>query len=626
MYRITIDSNVIPDYDVITNIKPPEEKLEYDFNKLISSETTITLNNINAAKLKYDDEIDGSIFYGSSWYNKSISIEDTDTGVIVWNGRIRNVKKTDSNGRVEVTSVSYVKDIIDAECVLVTGSTTDVTPATIIYTLLSTVVGIPTSAINKTSFDTASVTQAANNGYLIINYTQGQNIKCSDAIAEILRITSSNLYLVNNIIYYSQKSVYTGSQNTQIDESMIFPLSFSSEFDSSTIYNSFYIAYKSGTSVVYQAPTSTPTYASYSQTTYGVKTFTVPNKEGGISTSSTDNFKLLIKYQAGALYYGTLAVSLNHMPKKIAKIDLKKSLANKVYLNNFLDITYKHLLNEPVRVIERKLDAAKMSLSVEFLNKPYPTVVRDMIKPAAVNLVSVKSYIYDTIEIAWTPSRDAGFYAYQIEFSSTLNTFKGAYCEQGFSPILITSPTIKDGLCTYQLSGFENVATYYFRIRVIDTARNISDPSNVVEYVVNPLAKPDVAAQLYHCEGDLLTTLSFKDGVGVAPAGYTTYDDFNYDTTTYGYAGVYLSDILTNTNAFKTMQIKSNQTADYFIIQYRSYTDGIYGTWQDFVPVFSNNYMCYAASNINYQYIQIRVIYNIPYLYPTYTLQIIAIN
>lgn len=623
MYEIYANNQLIPNSDVISISQFPDEKLKFDFKNMVSQKISVDVNNID--KSKYDDTYQGSLFYQSSWYNASFKIVDTRYNLTIWNGRIKNIKRDEGKKKLTIESTNYVKDIIDTTCIISAGSLSNITPAEIIYSILKDVVLIPESSINKTSFDNAKAIQSANSGYMIVNYTAENNVKCSDVINEILRITSSYVYTINNIIYYSQVSPYTNRQNLLVDESSIISGTYTDEYNYENVLNDYKIAYKSSDTVVsFAVPGTSPSYITLSKSKYGTRFFTVPDDDQKSTTPS--NYRVLLKSLASATYYGGLVLSLNHYAKKIAKFNISKDLTN-VYLNTFIDVNFNNLVREPMRTIERKINNKDITITAEMLNFPYESVERDKIKPESVQLTNVKHFINNKIQLQWTQSEDAGFSAYQIEFSTSPTDFTDCYSAEGYSPIIIEEPEIIDGLCSFKLSDFFDTAKYYFRIKVIDTAGNISEPSNVLTLDVHYIENPGIEPQYYHCEGDLLTGVYFKDGVGTPPSGFTTYGDDYYGDVVYTYSAFYQSDIISNSEGFKNIKFITNQLTDYYDVQYRTYNNGLYGEWNNLNSIIINNQYGFET-NIESEptQIQIKVLFKLPYLYGTFNIKLYLVN
>ncbi|MBI5207878.1 MAG: hypothetical protein HY934_08815, partial [Candidatus Firestonebacteria bacterium] len=366
MIKVYKNDVLIP--DVIGISEPATEKLEFSFQNLISATLSIDINNIDITK--YDDEIPGSLFYGD-WYNSNLKCIDTDTNIMIWNGRIKNIKKNDSKAILTIESNNYIKEIVDTTCEINTGSLSNITPSEIILQIIKDVCGIPESAINITSFDIAKAVQVANQGFMITNYAKEANVKCGVVINEIRRITSSYLYTVNNILYYSQFQLYNGELNQLIEEKQIIAGSYSSEYNIENIFNDFSIVYKSSDSLVaYAVPDTIPDYITVSKNKYGTKKFLVPSDEVKEVTPSA--YKILLKSLTSARYYGNLVRSSSHAPKKIVSLTISDTVQD-INLNSMIDLNYKHLHREPMRVIERKNNTKKshtINLKAEMVNFP----------------------------------------------------------------------------------------------------------------------------------------------------------------------------------------------------------------------------------------------------------------
>lgn len=631
MLQVFVDGTEINQSDIVKISSPADEKLKFEFSSLISAKISVELNNSDRSK--YDDTYEGAFFNLLSWYNKTLRIVDTTYNMITWEGRIKNLKRDDGKKRLTIESTNYIKDIIDKDCIISAGSLSNITPSEIIYSILTDVVSIPAAAINITSFDNAKAVQAANSGYIIVNYDAESSTQCSSVVNEILRITSSYLYTINNIIYYHQFSPYSGAQNLLIDESMIVAASFSDEYNSENIFNDFNVAYKSSDTVVaYATPATTPTYITVSKAKFGTHSFNVPDEDQDSTTPG--DFNILLKSLTSARYYGELVRQSNHYMKKICKFNILKSVSG-IYLNTFIDMDYSNLVREPMRITGRKIAEKYVTITAEFLNFPYDQVERDDIRPDPVKLVSVKHFVDSQVEMQWTMSPDPGFYQYIVEFSTSPVDFQNEYSAEGYSPVLVQDPDIINGLCRFRLSNFEDTAKYYFRVKVQDTAGNIGLPSNVVTLNVNYLTKPAVNACFYHCSGDIVTGLAFADGIGslsgdIAVSGeYTTYDDFNYGADYYEYAGMYRSGVLCNTEGFHSVVLITNQPTDYYDVAMRSYdtVTASYGEWINLTGIEVSGEYGYIAEPDNVpDYLQFRVCFDVPNLYDPFSIHIYSIN
>lgn len=627
MIDVYINDFLIPYSDVKKIPEPQTEKLQFSFQSLIATTQSIDLNNID--KTKYDDEVKGSLLYNIDWYNANLKCIDRDNDLVIWNGRIKNIKKNDSTETLTIESANYIKEIVDSVCELTTGSTTNVTPSEIIYKLIVDVCGIPATALNMHSFDMAKAIQTTNNGFMIINFTKEANMNCGAVINEILRITSSYLYAINNILYYSQFQLYDGDHYTLIDESTITPSSYSSEYEDKNIYNDYSIVYKSSDSLIaYAVPDTTPNYILTSKKLYGTSKFLVPKDE--VTSTLPSAYKILFKSLVSARYYGNLIRTASHYAKKVATFTIKNKIPD-INLNTIVDVTYKHLQREPMRILEKKYNQKNntISLKAEMVNFPYAVIDRDKTPPITVGLIDVKYGIENTVELYWTKSDDIGYKQYLIEFSTSITDFEREFSYEGYSPITVLTPIMKDGLCTYKISGLQEDAIYYFRIRVMDNAWNISDPSNILSLAFTTMASPEYTAEYYHCSGDLINGLTFVDGVGTAPSGYNTYDDATYDDFNYGFAGYHVSKYYICVDGFSKMVLKSNQPGTYYTVQCRTYADGVNGEWIDldeYTSGIDNKYKIEFDADDKPEVIQFRIFFKPLNYSNTYNMIIDTVN
>lgn len=624
MIRVYKDDVLIPNADIISISEPATEKLQFNFQNLISATLSVDINNVDITK--YDDEIVGSMFYGS-WYNANLKCIDDETNVTIWNGRIKNIRKNDAKATLTIESNNYIKEIVDTVCEVSMGNLSNATPSEIIYTLITGVCGIPVSAININSFDTAKSIQIANSGYIIATYTKEANVNCGSVINEILRITSSYLYTVNNILYYSQFKLYTGDLNALIDENQIIASSYTAEYSADNIFNDYSIVYYSSSSLVaYAVPESTPTFIAESKIKYGTKKFLVPSDE--VKETTPASYKILLKSLTSARYYGDLIRSSSHYAKKIINLTVKDSIVD-LNLNSMFDVNYKHLKREPIRIIERKVNQNKHSVNIkaEMVNFPYAVIDRDKTPPIPIALIDVTYGIGNSVELYWTRSNDSGLKQYIIEFSTSITDFEKEYSDEGYSPLPVENPIMKDGLCTYKLSGLKEDAIYYFRIRVADSSLNISEPSNVISLQFQSLTAPSILPQLYHCAGDLINGLSFQDGVGVAPSGFITYDFVNYDTALYSYAGIYTSGFYTCYGGFKKVTFITNQPAEYYVVQVSEYKDGVSSAWTNLNSYTAGTVYTFEADFTDLPtIIQFRVLFAPLNYSNTYSIQLNTVN
>ena len=518
MIKVFIDDIEIPESDIKKISEPAIEKLKFNFNNLISATLTIELSNVYPEK--YDEEIENSFFGQRNWYNMNIKLYDTDTELYIWDGRIKNIKKSDSNHILKIESNNYIKEIVETTCYVNMGLLNDVTPSDLIKHLIVNVCNIPESAVNSVSFDQAKGVQTANDCYIIANYSADGNIKVGAVINEILRITSSSLFTINNILYYSQFELYDGDPYKLIDESMILKGSYDAEYDSENIVNDYRIAYRvDENNVGFAVPSSTPDYITNSISNHGERRFSVPNEDIGDNPSS---YRLLLKNYDSAKFCGDLKREANHFIKKICKFKVKDDIDD-LYLNTNIDFSYKHLSREPMRIIERKVQPKNKTIDIkaEMLNFPFAIIDRDKTPPPPTYIVQVREGLQNSVEVLWTPSDDPQLREYILYFSRSTTDMEGEFCDQGHSPLTIQNPELKEGLASITLTGLVQGAIYYFRIEVVDKALNVSLPSNLVSFTIPPIMNLPLfkSAVVYRTDGNIY------DGVYLSASGIT-YEDY----------------------------------------------------------------------------------------------------
>ncbi len=306
-----------------------------------------------------------------------------------------------------------------------------------------------------------------------------------------------------------------------------------------------------------------------SRTRYGTKTFIVPEDE--VDSSTPADYNILCKSLTSARYYGDLAVQIGHYIKKLINIDIRDSVEG-VALNTLVDISYKHWVREPARVIERKISKDKHTAKIkaELINFPYQFVSRDKIIPNPVVLANVKHYINNIVDVYWTVSSETEFKQYLLEFSTSKVDYKNEYSEQGYSPIAFVTPEFKMGLCKASLSGLLPDSKYYFRVKVMDLSLNISNPSNVMSLTTANISKPPSSIEAYNCTGNLESGLSFSRGSGMLPAGYPSFGSFKFGELTFYPAGIYISEYYTCVDGFSSVFLEANNY-NYFKVQYQAY-------------------------------------------------------
>jgi len=583
----------IPETDVI-KVSENTQAIKFNFGNMIASTLTITLlNNVPAT---YDFEYSASLL-SEGWYNEPVVITDNETDSIVWRGRIKNVKKTDSG--IEIISKNFIKDLIDTDVCQSVGADKITTPAEVILYILTQIVEIPstTDYIDLASFETARTLQAGNSGYLRILYDLDNTADASSIIQEICRITCSDLYLVKNRIYYKQWQAFTANDVADHSINRIVEGSYKAEHSDKNIFNDYRISYLNST-VVSRAKYSGSSYSS-SISKYGERRFKVP--EDRIDSSTPEDFRILLTTATGASYYGGLQLQRNSSIKRIAKFSLDWEHID-IQLYDLLSFNYEDYVGEPLRVISRKPDAdsSKIEIEAEFLNLD-ESVTIDTTPPDAIELVSLIPQSDDSLKVYWNPSLVSDLSGYKIYFSDSSTVWEEQYLANvGFSPIDESSPLTDDGLYYYSITGAGTNKRFY-KIHAYDTSGNLSEEGNIKE----SLHVLDAYENQYYLTGTPLSGLSLdvnNPKNGTPPSSEILYGEAVYGLDYYGLTAYYLSPIyrLTDYNLF------SYSGSGNINFQYKSSSDNI--TWSSWSSDIDANET--ASLDISsYNYFQFRLIF-----------------
>lgn len=579
MINVIYNGIEIPQEDIIDISNIPTEQMKFNFSNIIAAKITLTLRLAET----YDDDKADSIFYGQSWYNRELQISDSDSGDVLWLGRVKNISKDTRTQHVMITSTNYVKEIVDADCKTTFGTDGTKTPAEIIYHLLSEVVGIPSEYIRKSSFEDADAIQAANDGYIAIQYSDNDSTKVSSVIQEILRITNSHIYTINNVIYYYQWQPYTEQLGVHITGSDVISGTYNTEFDDTQIYNKYNVVRKNVSNAVYETEsTSISDLYEASKTLYGNRVFNVPNDK--VDSSLASGFRILLHTEDGANYYGETSLERNSYIKKYAYFETNY---DKTYINlaEQIDLSINGMVREPLMVIEKTIDKAKQTIrfKCDFLNMPNNSIYRDNLPPDAVDIKTVQMLDDDTTVIYWydLPNKPDDFFAYRIEFSRSLNNWASEYSRNALSPIVVASPETYKGVCSYKLYGLELDSVYYFRIVSLDTRlnENVSDIYTFKTYNTT-------VANAYMLSGDLSVGLQLDDSnplEGVYSGN--TYGSTSYGSAYYEPAAIYESNLMRSQANTIFSKIKIVSELDDIYFQKRTYDGTSYSSWstEDYV-------------------------------------------
>lgn len=598
---ITINNVNILESDIIEISKPAQEKITFNFNNLIAS--TLDIDIIN--NQQYDDDVPGALFYGNEWYNSVCTIID-DTGEYIWKGRVKNIYKNIKNKTITIKTTNYVKDIIDTVCDLQMGSAGNVTPAEIIYTLLLDVVKIPEINLRKKTFDDAAALQRNNSGYIQISYQTQDNVKCGTVIQEILKITCSDLYVSNDIVYYKQWQPYNGELGELLKESDILNTTLTSEYNDSNIYNNYNIVYKSGSNIAYATPITIKQNWNESQIKHGNRLFIIPSSK--VDSTLAVDYKILLYNSTGANWYGTLNCDRYCHLKKILKLEIDNT-KNYLQLYDQIDLTALGMVREPLNIIEKTYNKKKkyISLVCEYMNKPYEYIHRNSTPPSTPELLNIFINTSNSVYLKFNYGGETNIAGFKIYFTQN-NNFSGEYSQYGLSPIIYTTwIKYNDGSYGILLDGLQENTNYKFRISAYNTYMIESQLSNILSTTLYD-NKVSLIENFYCTKGNIYEgiTLDINNSKnGYLVNGYTHYDEINYDEGTYGITGVYESPLLRGNTI-----ILSGRCDNYndILISYRTYNNGSFGSWS--IPVSAMGFITLEPELSEFQ---LRVIFNSPH-------------
>lgn len=475
MYIITIDDYTIPDEHII---KYPEilSQVYYEIGTSNIISQTIEIELVNYENI-YSYQDSNSIFYNDTYYNKSIQIYDTETEIIVFSGRIKEIEIA-NNLTIKIIAANYLKDIIDTKIEYI--STSQTTIAEHIYNIIVDYVGIDEQYLNKTSFDFVKAKQISLGIYCDVKITIEDNINALKAIEELLKIGCCELYYYNNLISIVMYENYQGQKGVIFDDTIISNVKI---YMKDTIYNQYSIAYKSGTSVLYKEtdyPLASVIDTSISK--YNNRYFVVPDER--INEPTTANMPILLQSDIAAKNVGNIIIDRYKNGLHYIDFDIDYKYINIINMNDIIIINYKDINNEPARIIGIKLNNQTkiIRLSCEFCNIPNNDYVIDKTKPLGIVIYNVIRKNDNEALITFSKSNDDVMW-YELAFSTNGVDYELDYINIGGSPVKIIPSNCVDygyDIYGYILKGFEK-RKYYFKMRAVNNNMIYSDYSNIKE-------------------------------------------------------------------------------------------------------------------------------------------------
>lgn len=562
LYNNVIDNQYIKRF--------PVSKRSFQFNgrEIIAATMKIILDNTDTSV--FSPYVAGSLFFGADWNNQPVTIYDTELGIFIWKGRIKNVRESWKNNTVTVDTTNWVRDLADTNCTYTdTGSTTLSEHCLNILTDPD-LLDLDDDSIAFNGFTHATNIQDAASVYCSVNYTKGKNKKCLTVIKELCRIGQMDIYTdKNNKVSLKQWEAYDGIHGTIINGDGLKSKTFESWYDEKNIYNDISIYYKDGAGIL-QYTDSNPA----SQAQYGKKIFAVPDSDP--DTTATNNNILLAALPA-ATWCGDKASERYGDQKLKYKLSLTDKY-NYLGLGDQIDFSFEPFTTEPVRIdkIEYDPNSENVNVEGEFLNIPHQYVVRDEEPPVKVELIDTLPG-NNSVTLKWTQSFEADHIGYKIYFTPSPGVWDGEFCNLGISPIIVKSPNIdNDGYATVTIYELNNGTEYFFKVTSFDSSFNESADSNIESATPN-----DTIENFYYLSGNIyngLTLDSENSKSGTQLPGYSVYDTDVYGTGEYAYSSHYDSIEYFDLDGFTFIKFKGSGDAGDINYQVRYSADG--DTWE----------------------------------------------
>jgi hypothetical protein len=563
MIEITFLDTVIPDAHLKSYPKC-EEKITALNNQIIASVMDVEIDNIRPEL--YDDRYPGSLLYGVDWYNQTLIARED--GRTIWKGRAKNITVNDGkNPSLTIETANYIQDFASTTCELT--SSADMTGADLVLKIIRDIIMVPEDDIVLAGFRDAIAIQRANSAYIRANVTAEQGKTCLQIIQELCRMTHCSIYSVDNKLCLYQYQQWAGELGNVVEARHLVSSTYKHSYDTSQIYNSAAVAYMNGSAVARKYSSD-----SSSVETYGTRSFNIPDQD----TDETDptKFLLIFKLEAGAAWSAALAVDRFKDAKKNFELSIGEELSY-IRLVDQIDLNFSPFTREPARVLERKYDREKHTVTLKgaFLNIPEVTE-RDTTPPNPVELVAVLPAGNELL-LKWTRGETAW---YKVFYTTSPGQWYHTVSRQGISPALVKSVTATpDGFVCASIA-LEAGATYYFKVRAVTSNLIESVDSNIISAAPTPSPVPEC---MYCCSGTLyggITLDMHNTRGGYLPTGFYHYDDLNYDAGTYAPTAIYDSPVIRNGQTIAAAIVRGMaDDANDIMVQYRTYTNGSFGTW-----------------------------------------------
>lgn len=545
MYSVILNYKDITE-DVL-NINLVTKEMEIGQSVINASQCTVELNNLDR---KYDDDVVNSLFYASGWYNKTLSVFDTDNEVVVFIGKVKGYEATEKSAKIQATN--YFKELLDITC---NYSQANLTAPEHIYNIVTTVAGMMATTINYGAYINAVTKQQAANIKINVNVTLEANYSCLDVIDTLCKMAGLELYEKNNLLIMDSWTVYNGQQGVLIYNEDYIPGTFKQYYDDKLFFNQMVCAYSTGTSIAYHTATSELSVFQYNIT----KTQKYP--DNNMTSDLLEDYKIYYTNATSAQNAAMLLLQKYSMPLKYCEFTLRPDLTS-IQIGDILNLHFSDLHNEPVKVLKIDYKDSKIDIKAMYLNKPhtYYEPEYEIVNPVAITSITRLNATELSCELFFQfTDINNDIFKYLVYFRPSDGDWVGTDSLQGLSPIELRAEHINmdPGSKSFVLTGLKPLSDYQIKIVAINIRGVKSDFSNIGELIAKTVIT-NINENKFYTKGNLFAGISIdllnSEG-GVLPSqmndDWTLYGSYYYGERFYSPNAVYESGLIMTENALK---------------------------------------------------------------------------
>jgi hypothetical protein len=545
MYIVILNFRDITE-DVL-DINLVTKEMEIGQSVINASQCTVELNNLDR---KYDDDLMNSLFYASGWYNKTLSVFDTENNIVVFIGKVKGYEATEKS--VKIQGTNYFKELLDITC---NYSQVNLTAPEHIYNIITTVAGLPLTIISYGAYINAVTKQQAANIKINVNVSLEANYSCLDVIETLCKMTGLELYEKNNLLIMDSWTPYNGAQGTQIYNDDYIPGTFKQYYDDKLFFNQLVCAYSTGSSVAYHTVTNEFSVFQYNIT----KTQKYPDNNN--TSTLLEDYKVYYTNATSAQNAATLLLQKYSMPLKFCEFTLKPNYTS-IQIGDILNLHFSDFHNEPVKVLKIDYKDIKIDIKAMYLNKPniYYTPEFEIINPVTITNVMRRNATELSCELSFQfTDLNENIFKYLVYFRPADGDWVGTNSLQGLSPIELRADRINvlPGSKYFVLSDLKPFSNYQIRIVAISNQGTKSDFSNIAELTSKTIITT-IGENKFYTKGDLLNGIMIdllnSEG-GILPSqinsDWTLYNSYYYGERYYSPNAIYESGLIITENYLK---------------------------------------------------------------------------